>query len=163
MADVWLEERAREAIAAEAAKRRFRETGGPLFGYEASGGLVVVRALGPGPNAKHRRTRLIPDSGDVQEAIDAVFQESEGKLLYLGDWHTHPWGDARPSGVDVRGATAIADDPAVGVERPLVVIQATRPFQVHVGMGSLGVFRWDPQRRELIAQDVIISRPAPAS
>jgi len=157
MAEVWLEPTARETISVEAAKRRLLETGGPLFGYEVDRGLVVVRALGPGPRTRHHRRRLVPHPGDTQVIIDAVFEESKGQLRYLGDWHTHPQGRAFPSGTDVESAGAIAVDGDVGIERPLVLIQSTRPLRAHVGIRSLNAFRWDPERSDLVRQILTVA------
>ena len=81
MTCVWLDAHAREAIATEAASRRLRETGGPLFGYESGEDVVILRALPPGPRTRHRRTRLIPDPRDVKAQIDTVFEETAGAFV----------------------------------------------------------------------------------
>lgn len=156
MTRVWLDALAREAIATEAAGRRLRETGGPLFGYERDEDVVILRALPPGPRARHRRTRLIPDPRDVRAQIDAVFEETAGAYSYLGDWHSHPRGSARPSEVDVGTAAKIAANQAVELPRPLVLIQPTRPFRIHVGISALGAYRWCPQQRRLADCELIL-------
>lgn len=152
MSLVWLDAQAREAIAEEAARRRLKETGGGLFGYVVEDEVVVARALPPGPRAQHRRTRLVPHPDDVQEEIECVFDESDGRWCYLGDWHTHPMGAARPSGTDSRSAQEMASDEAVEVPEPLVLIQATKPLRVHVGIADLNAFRWSPADRRLVPQ-----------
>ncbi len=149
MSDVWLDASARELIAEEAATRRVRETGGPVFGYESKDGLIVAHAFGPGPKARHRRTRLVMDPVDVQTRITQIFDRYDGRLAYLGDWHSHPRGAAHPSRVDITSAAIMADDAEAGVPRPLVLIQATRPFRVHVGISELRAFHWDPANRNL--------------
>lgn len=149
---VWLDAHAREMIAEEAARRRLRETGGGLFGYAVESEVVVNKALPPGHRARHDRTRLVPHPDDVQEEINRVFEESGGRLLYLGDWHTHPLGAARPSGTDMNSARKMAANDAVDLPEPLVLIQATRPIRVHVGVGDLAAFRWSPGKDRLIPQ-----------
>lgn len=153
---VWLDALAREAIATEAANRRLRETGGGLFGYEVGDDTVIVRALPPGPRAQHKRTRLIPHHGDVQADIARVFEESSGALSYLGDWHSHPRGPAEPSQVDSGNAAKMAAEHATEVPRPLVLIQATKPFRIHVAIAGLGAFRWSPEERRLASCELII-------
>lgn len=154
---VWLDALAREAIATEAAGRRLRETGGSLFGYEAGSDTVVVHALPPGPRAQHKRTRLIPHHADVQADINRVFEESSGALSYLGDWHSHPRGPAEPSQVDTENAAKMAVERATEVPRPLVLIQATKPFRIHVAIAGLGAFRWFPEERRLARCEVIVT------
>jgi integrative and conjugative element protein (TIGR02256 family) len=144
---VWLDALAREDIASEAARWRFRETGGSLFGYETGDDLVITRVLPPGPRAQHKRTRFIPNQGDVQVDIEKVFRESSGALTYLGDWHSHPRGSCEPSGTDTQSAAKIAADRATAVPQPLVLIQATKPLRIHVGIGQLRAFRWSEEQR----------------
>jgi integrative and conjugative element protein (TIGR02256 family) len=153
---VWLDALAREAIATEAASRRFRETGGGLFGYEVGDDTVIVRVLPPGPRAQHKRTRLIPHHGDVQADIDSVFEESSGALSYLGDWHSHPRGSNEPSQVDTGNAAKMAAERAAEVPRPLVLIQATKPFRIHVAIAALGAFRWSTEGRRLECCELIV-------
>jgi integrative and conjugative element protein (TIGR02256 family) len=78
----------------------------------------------------------------VQRDIDQVFEESDGRLRYLGDWHTHPRDSARPSRVDANSAAEIAADSRVELPDPLVLIQATKPFHIHVGIGELAAYQW---------------------
>ena len=157
MSRIWLDALAREAIATEAAGRRLRETGGGLFGYEVGNDVVIVRALPPGPRAQHKRTRLIPCPDDIQADIDRVFEESSGALSYLGDWHSHPRGAAEPSRVDAESAAKMAADCATDVPRPLVLIQATKPFRIHVTIAGLGGFRWSPKRHCLESCQLIVA------
>ncbi len=156
MSRVWLDALAREGIASEAASWRLRETGGSLFGYETGKGIVIARALPPGPRAQHKRTRFIPHQGDVQADIDQVFKESSGALDYLGDWHSHPRGSCEPSGTDIRSAAKIAADRATAIPRPLVLIQATNPLRIHVSIGRLGAFRWSPEDQQLVSCELAV-------
>ena len=118
---------------------------------------MVALALPPGPRAQHRRTRLVPHQGDVQADIDEVFEKSSGELSYLGDWHSHPRGPAKPSQTDTGNAAKMAADHAVEVPRPLVLIQATKPFRIHVAVAALGVFRWSPEGRRLEECELVIA------
>jgi integrative and conjugative element protein (TIGR02256 family) len=157
MGRVWLDPSAREAIADEAAKRRLRETGGPLFGYQSAGQVVLARALGPGPKARHRRTRLIPDAEHLQRAIDEIHAETEGRLSYIGEWHTHPLGRARPSATDEETAARIAGLRATGLTRPLVLIQSTKILHRHVQMGDLAAFLWAADHLRLEHQEMSLA------
>jgi integrative and conjugative element protein (TIGR02256 family) len=85
------------------------ETGGVLLGYRAGATDVIVCALiGGGPKAKRRRSDFEPD-GEWQEREIAKAYERSGRIhTYVGDWHSHPDGIARPSRRDRETARRIA-------------------------------------------------------
>lgn len=110
---------------------------------------VVVQAFGPGPAAKHRLWGYGPDREHTQRLIDHVYRESDSQLRYLGDWHTHPRGVARPSGRDSTAARTIANDPGPALPAPVVLIQATSAHGRKVRLGELGGFLWDTKEETL--------------
>ena len=140
---LWLAQTAHNVIVAESRKRRVVETGGPLFGYRAGEDVVVTRAFGPGPKARHRPRSLVPDHEATQATINAVRNESGGHESYLGEWHTHPLGPARPSGRDATSLVEISKQHGVELHRPVSVIQATKPLFAHLRIGELAAFEWD--------------------
>jgi integrative and conjugative element protein (TIGR02256 family) len=142
--ELWLDEHARALIEHEAAKHPRRETGGALFGYEQDDHLVVACAYGPGPRAKHRRASFEPHPATTSLLMDAVRGASEARYRYLGSWHTHPGGPARPSGQDIATTESVAHEPDVLLDRPLLLIQATRPRGRAAEMDDLRAWRWDP-------------------
>lgn len=108
-----------------ATRRAPLETGGILLGYEADDQQVVVTAIiGPGPNAKHRRFRFRPDYDDQQHRLEAHFARTNGRETYLGDWHTHPFGDCALSWLDQRVLLRIANARSSGTARPIMVVLA---------------------------------------
>lgn len=131
-----------------------RETGGPLFGYENHGELVVTRAYLPGPKAFHAPWLYRPDREAVQRAIDEVYEESGGHERWIGSWHTHPLGRASPSLVDRRTASRVATEAAVACPEPLMLIQTTRLRQLAQCPGPLGAFRYCAQLSELESVEV---------
>lgn len=76
------------------------ETGGILLGWRSGDDRVIVDVLGPGLRALHGRYRFLPDHGWQVSEIHRIFRESRGDIDYLGDWHTHPGGQALMSGED---------------------------------------------------------------
>lgn len=147
---VWLDERAEALILAQAAKRPRTETGGALFGYADGDELVIACAYGPGPRAKHRRTTFEPHPATTDLLIDAVRAESQGRYRYLGSWHTHPGGRARPSGTDVETSERVASEPAVQLPEPLVLIQATSANGRVAKPTELRAWRWSAAERWLL-------------
>lgn len=150
----WLDPLARNHIEREASRRRFVETGGPLFGFEAGDDVVVIGAGGPGPSARHRPRSFHPDREAVDCAIARVHEASERRYRYVGSWHTHPFGRTRPSATDVAAARSIRDEPEVQLPRPLLVIQATWPTRRTFRDRDLRAFHWCPELAALIAVEI---------
>jgi integrative and conjugative element protein (TIGR02256 family) len=155
---VWLDPAARHQIEREASRRRFVETGGPLFGFEADDDVVVIGVGGPGPNGRHRPRSFRPDRDAVDRAIACVHEASEGRYRFLGSWHTHPFGRPRPSGTDLLAARGISAEPEVVLPRPFVIIHATWPTRRTFRDRDLRAFRWEPALSGLVAIDVRIVR-----
>lgn len=156
--NLWLDPVARHQIEREASRRRFVETGGPLFGFEADDDLVVIGAGGPGPNARHRPRSFRPDREAVDRGIARVQEASERRYRFLGSWHTHPFGRARPSGTDLVAVRDISMEPEVLLPRPLVIIHATWPTRRTFRDRDLRAFRWVPSLSALVAIDVRVPR-----
>jgi integrative and conjugative element protein (TIGR02256 family) len=160
MKTLWLADDARHTIAELARRRRLRETGGGLLGYENHGTWVVEKALPPGPRARHERFRLVSDQAFLQHAVDRELAASNGTRYYLGDWHTHPLGPARPSARDTSTAAAIAARPTVGLSQPLVLIQATLPWGRSTRPDRLHAYYFDRKSRDLRALQIRLFVPA---
>lgn len=101
------------------------ETGGMLLGYivdEAGEPQAVIEmVIGPGPRAKHERTRFIPDGRWQQAELEEIYS-SPGPTTYVGDWHTHPGGGPSPSHRDARTASSIARRRRARCPHPLMAI-----------------------------------------
>lgn len=78
--------------------RRDPEAGGQLFARVEGERVVLVEATGPRPGDRRTRTSYIPDRAAEQAEIAA--RHAAG-LHYVGDWHTHPDRQPRPSGRDL--------------------------------------------------------------
>ena len=151
---VWLDDRAAAVIQSEAAARPRVETGGALFGFGADDELVVACAYGPGPRAKHRRSSFEPHRATTDALIRAVWLASDRRYRYLGSWHTHPGGSARPSGTDLQTTESVAKDSAVRLPRPLVLIQATRLTPGAAAMAELRAWHWSTGSEWLLPCDL---------
>jgi integrative and conjugative element protein (TIGR02256 family) len=138
----WLDASARELIERDAVKWSPRETGGPLFGYENYGELVITRAYLPGPRALHFPWLYRPDRAAVQAAIDEVYEQTHGRERWIGSWHSHPLGRPIPSIVDRHTAGRDAREKAVSCSAPVMLIQTTRIGRDGQRPGALGAFRW---------------------
>jgi integrative and conjugative element protein (TIGR02256 family) len=129
---VWLARNIVADLIAEAARALPNETGGVLLGYRAANDTRVVMAIvGPGPRAHHARDHFVPDQTYQEEAIARIYTASDHVWTYLGDWHTHPGSDARPSSRDLRTLRRIANAKEARVPQPLMLIAAGPPWRVH--------------------------------
>ena len=78
------------------------EAGGILVGERRGQHLVVTSISEPGPGDIRTRNRIERKGRHHQQKVDDLFQESEGFLVYLGEWHTHPEDLPQPSSTDIK-------------------------------------------------------------
>lgn len=84
------------------------EAGGLLLGYVRGSHLEIVEATVPTKFDKRRRY-LFERMRDLHDAIAyKLWSQSDGKVRYLGEWHTHPECNPSPSGIDLREWHALA-------------------------------------------------------
>jgi integrative and conjugative element protein (TIGR02256 family) len=78
-----------------------RETGGILLGCgpDAAGLIRVEEAGDPGSGAKREPGFFLRDLDHAQQLAAAAWVRS--KSIWVGEWHTHPHGDPRPSPTDL--------------------------------------------------------------
>lgn len=100
---VWLAATALQAMKSEATHRAPKETGGVLLGYWSNDALdvVITEVVGPGPEASHRRRSFVPDHHYHESEVARLYFESGRRVVYLGDWHSHPGGLLKLSAIDL--------------------------------------------------------------
>ncbi|MFL9837111.1 Mov34/MPN/PAD-1 family protein [Flavobacterium sp. ST-75] len=77
------------------------EAGGILLGYYiTSEEFCIIEISLPCVEDKATRYSFIRSRKNAQKIIDKNFKRSDGKIIYLGEWHTHPEDYPSPSGVD---------------------------------------------------------------
>lgn len=121
-----------------------RETGGILMGNWHSARMVqITTAIGSGPKARHTRTSFTPDY-DFQEAeVRRIYLETEGRVTYLGDWHSHPGGLADLSDRDRETLARISKSEEARAERALMAILGPGdPWTARVWCGRMTRRRW---------------------
>lgn len=121
---VWIADSAMQSAMAGAEHNHPYETGGVLMGWHSTvrAEYVVTELVGPGPNATHRLTSFTPDAAWQERRIAELYARRGRRLSYLGDWHTHPCGPARPSRTDIRTLRRIARTAAARIASPLMVV-----------------------------------------
>ena len=94
---VWITETARDTLIAAACREYPFETGGVLIGVFAWGRPWVTNAIEICATRSSTHYFELP-SGARNRTVSRLRRE-DGRLGYLGDWHSHPM-DVGPSGAD---------------------------------------------------------------
>jgi len=90
-------------------RNRNVETGGMLLGQidEATRIVSIDAAVGPPPDSRLSSLYFEHGTADTQETVDYFRNLSGGATGFIGIWHTHPHGKARPSKTDENGMAEI--------------------------------------------------------
>lgn len=120
----WVHKSALDEMVIEANRLFPLETGGCLMGYweKLYEKVIITQIIGPGPNAKHKHHYFEPDHEWQESEIARLYHESGRIYTYLGDWHTHPKGNAKLSWRDCRTLRRIATYPSARSPVPLMAI-----------------------------------------
>jgi integrative and conjugative element protein (TIGR02256 family) len=99
------------------------ETGGVLAGIiSPQGNVEITDVSGPGPKAKLGADKFEKDIEYCQIFLDSLYINSGKKVVYVGEWHSHPSDDNRPSGLDIESLTAIANQKEYLTVEPVSII-----------------------------------------
>jgi integrative and conjugative element protein (TIGR02256 family) len=96
-------------IRAEIRRVKRAETGGALVGEVLNGIVRVTAASGPGPQAKLKFTSILIDGNHATSFCDREFDQSNGRIDYVGDWHCHPGWSLAPSSRDNHAMKEMAE------------------------------------------------------
>lgn len=99
------------------------ETGGVLAGQiDESGNLIIANVSGPGPKAIKTENKFERDVEFCQKFLDDLYIESNQKIIYVGEWHSHPSSNNNPSGRDIASLSEIATQGNYLTECPVMII-----------------------------------------
>lgn len=99
------------------------ETGGVLAGcLEDNGNVIITHASEPGPKAIKLATKFEKDVAFCQDFLDKLYLESNKKMVYVGEWHSHPSESNQPSGTDIKSLSAISHQKEYLTENPAMII-----------------------------------------
>ena len=105
-----------------------RETGGVLLGHHRAYPhpvLDVVHAAGPGPLAVRRADFFRRDVRHSQAMADLAYHTDAS--IWIGDWHSHPGGQPRPSTTDLTSYRSLLADAELGFAVFLTIIVTPDP------------------------------------
>lgn len=99
------------------------ETGGILMGYTTiKDEVVITHCCGPGPKAKQKKSSIVFDRKHAQRFVEEVYRETEGRITYLGDWHSHTAASLSPSRTDEKELKKLSKTKRSRTEYPLMLI-----------------------------------------
>lgn len=122
-------------IRREVRRARFTETGGPLLGYiSEDDALVVTNAAGPGPRAKLSPVSVVIDGRHAQRFCDRMRRRTDGRIDYIGDWHSHLGWSLKPSKDDLEAMRTMAAFEHCPITNPASLIYRSRPeaYVMHI-------------------------------
>ncbi len=114
------------------------ETGSSLFGhYTADGFDAYVEGTAPvPPDSQSSRTSFKRGIEGLKEFFMTLNKDSGGTRYYIGEWHSHPGGDARPSPTDDKNQADISTDNETACPESILLLLGG---DLHGGF-ELGVF-----------------------
>jgi integrative and conjugative element protein (TIGR02256 family) len=120
-----------DVIRAEVRKSPRTETGGALVGFLSEDESVIVTgACGPGPRAELRRYSVLIDGKYADAFCTRAFEESGGRLDYVGDWHRHPGWSLASSRQDLEAMKIIRDSGCCSIPYPITAIYRRKPEKI---------------------------------
>lgn len=144
---LWVDRGLLRQLAAAAEGAAPDETGGVLLGWRNGDALVIDRVVDAGPGAERWPMGMRPDADYQALMIAEAFEESDGAVTYLGDWHSHPGTMAIPSRRDRKTLRNIATDEDAQCPAPAMLILGTgdQDWEAMAWVGRLGrLGRWGP-------------------
>ncbi len=121
---IWIPKSEYEKMIQYACVKTPKESGGVLMGYLATdeSDVVITHVLGPGPNAIHGRLGFVPDYVSDESRVGDYFNQFNGEITYIGDWHSHPNNSSYLSWRDKRALRNIARYEENFIDSPIMLI-----------------------------------------
>lgn len=83
-------------------KPKSPEAGGVILGKVVGKQINIIRLSVPTPLDRSSRFNFERHKTSAQIILDYEFHNSNGQMVYLGEWHTHPEPFPNPSPTDIR-------------------------------------------------------------
>jgi len=99
------------------------EYGGVFIGYKSGNNIIITDILIP-DSYKNGKTVFVRHPGSLNKRLSAIHEETNGKINYLGEWHSHPNGSTSPSLTDLNAMKEISDDVKINNPNPILMISS---------------------------------------
>lgn len=97
------------------------EFGGVFIGYKSNENFIITNILIP-DEYKNGKTIFVREPGTLNERLSEIYNRTNGKIQYLGEWHSHPDGPTNPSSTDINAMKEIANDKNINIDKPILMI-----------------------------------------
>lgn len=121
---LWVHEEAVDLMVSEARCCEPFESGGLLLGHRSTknADIVVMEVTMPGQEAVRTRLSYSPDQVYDEELVVSRYRASNGRITYLGDWHSHPGAAPYLSKRDRSSLRRIALWPKAYAPNPIMLV-----------------------------------------
>lgn len=110
------------------------EFGGALIGgYSEDGKNVFLTDILIPDNFESRSTFFRADTKKINTEIEEIYTKTDGNIIYLGDWHSHPNMSHSYSHVDFKSIERQAKSPLVSINNPIMAIVSISPEDYDIG------------------------------
>jgi integrative and conjugative element protein (TIGR02256 family) len=99
--DIRIEQSVLDAFPDYSQGLKTSERGGVIMGkLYLNKNMVVITDIIESPSKASHKNRYEMDVEYIQKKINSIWKESNGTITYIGDWHTHPEYNPKPSLTD---------------------------------------------------------------
>lgn len=109
------------------------EAGGILIGYYIDDYSFFITDLSiPNQNDLGTRFSFLRSFKNAQNIIKSFFKGSNGKKIYLGEWHTHPEKYPVPSETDLKSFNSLLKENKLNSNFIFMLIMGTDEFYIAI-------------------------------
>jgi integrative and conjugative element protein (TIGR02256 family) len=118
-------------------KKHQNESGGIILGLvHEDDNIYISKVSEPNASDKASRYGFERDKKAAQIIVDSEFYESDGKVIYLGEWHTHLEPNPSPSYVDIKMIKQQYKNNIINEDFLILLIQGTESLYVSIYNGK---------------------------
>ena len=110
-----------------------REIGGLLLGLRFDEAIQISKCTFPGTGDKSSKIRFFRNSASHQIAASLWWLRHAGRGDWVGEWHTHPERDPKPSAIDVSSWTKLVNHAGKPMVFVIVGFKQTYIAMMHPG------------------------------
>ena len=107
-----------------------KESGGILLGQVVDKTIYITKVSTPNRFDKSGRYKFVRNKKAAQIIIDHEFINSNGKTIYLGEWHTHPENKPSPSNIDIKMLSQQFKKNKINEEYLLLIIRGLQQIYI---------------------------------
>lgn len=113
------------------------ESGGIILGLVHDNQNVYISSVSE-PNISDKATRNSFERNKkvAQKIVDSEFYTSNGKVIYLGEWHTHPEPAPNPSSIDIKMIKQQYHKNTINEDFLIILIQGTEKLYIALYNGK---------------------------